>query len=170
MVGLEIATQATEAGATADAVLVCCGGGGLTAGIATALAGLSPTSDIHTVEPTGFDDTARSLAAAKLVSNQPGAHSICDALLAPAPGELTFAINSQLVKSGVSVTDDEVRQAMRFAWRSLKLVVEPGGAVALAAVLSSAIECADRVIAVVLSGANVDAAVYREVLEGDEPR
>ena len=169
-VGLELAAQAVDAGATPDAVLVCCGGGGLTAGIATVFAELSPSSDIHTVEPAGFDDTARSLAAGQRLSTQPGAHSVCDALLAPKPGELTFSINQKLVKSGLSVSDDDVRHAMAFAWQTLKLVVEPGGAVALAAVLSGAIDCAGRVVAVVLSGANVDAAVYREVLKGGEPR
>lgn len=165
-VGLEIATQAAGIGAMPDAVLVCCGGGGLTAGIATVFAEAAPETDIHTVEPDGFDDTARSLAAGMPVSNQPGGHSICDALLAPEPGSLTLSINTRLVAGGVSVSDDDVRRAIIFAWRTLKLVVEPGGAVALAAVLSGAVDCTDRITAVVLSGANVDAALFSEVLKG----
>ena len=165
-VGLETAAQATEIGVMPDAILVCCGGGGLTAGIATVFAEAAPATDIYTAEPVGFDDTARSLAAGTLQSNQLGAHSICDALLAPTPGALTFSINKRLVTGGVSVTDDDVRRTMIFAWQTLKLVVEPGGAVALAAVLSGGFNCKDRVIAVVLSGANVDAALYREVLLG----
>lgn len=166
-VGLEIATQAAEIGALPDAVLVCCGGGGLTAGVATVFAEMAPSTQIHTVEPNGFDDTAQSIATGQLVSNQPGAHSICDALLAPMPGTLTLSINSRLVTSGLAVSDDDVRRAMIFAWQKLKLVVEPGGAVALAAVLSGAMECKDRTIAVVLSGGNVDAALFSEIIQGE---
>jgi threonine dehydratase len=169
-VGLEIAAQAAEIDAMPAAVLVCCGGGGLTAGIATVFAETAPATDIYTVEPAGFDDTARSLAAGARLANQPGAHSICDALLAPTPGALTFSINQRLVTGGVAVSDDDVRQAMIFAWQTLKLVVEPGGAVALAAALSGAVDCTNRVSAVVLSGANVDAAFYSEVLRGAEAR
>jgi threonine dehydratase len=167
-VGLEIVAQAAKIDAVPDAVLVCCGGGGLTAGIATVFSEVSPTSKIHTVEPEGFDDTARSFAAGEAVPNQPGAHSICDALLAPEPGALTFAINQRLVTSGIAVSDNKVRRAMIFAWQTLKLVVEPGGAVALAAALSGSIACKDRVVAVVLSGANVDATVFGEILKDTE--
>ena len=167
-VGLEIVAQASGIGAMPDAILVCCGGGGLTAGIATVFAEAAPATAIHTVEPDGFDDTARSLAAGRLVSNRPGGHSICDALLAPTPGALTFSINEKLVTSGLAVSDRDVRRAMIFAWQTLKLVVEPGGAVALAAVLNGAVDCQGRTVAVVLSGANVDAAVYCEVLSGEE--
>ncbi|MCZ6838582.1 MAG: threonine/serine dehydratase [Alphaproteobacteria bacterium] len=169
-VGLEIAAQAAMIGAMPDALVVCCGGGGLTAGIATVFAEAAPTTGIYTAEPRDFDDTAQSLATGRLVTNQPGGNSICDALLAPTPGALTFSINNRLVTGGVSVSDDDVRRAMLFAWQSLKLVVEPGGAVALAAVLSGAVDCGDRVIAVVLSGANIDAAVFREVLKDAEGR
>ncbi len=165
-VGLEIAAQAADANAMPDAVLVCCGGGGLTAGIATAFAEIAPQVEIYTAEPTGFDDTARSLVAGERLANQSGGQSICDALLAPIPGELTFSINQRLVTGGVAVSDDEVRRAMIFAWQKLKLVVEPGGAVALAAALTGAVDCRDRIVAVVLSGANVDAALYSEVLQG----
>jgi threonine dehydratase len=167
-VGLEIAEQAAERGVPPDDVLVCCGGGGLCAGIATVFAKVAPSTQIHTVEPDGFDDTAQSLARGQLVSNQPGGHSICDALLAPMPGALTFSINKRLVTGGLSVSDREVRRAMIFAWQTLKLVVEPGGAVALAAVLSGALDCHDRIVAVVLSGANVDAALFSEILNNSD--
>ena len=166
-VGLEIVAQASEIGAMPDEVLVCCGGGGLTAGIATVFAEAVPATSIHTVEPNGFDDTARSMTTGQLVSNQPGAHSICDALLAPMPGALTFSINNRLVASGISVSDMDVRRAIVFAWQTLKLVVEPGGAIALAAVLNGAMDCKDKIVAVVLSGANVDPAFFSDVLRGE---
>ena len=135
-------------------------------GIATVLAEAAPETDIYTAEPAGFDDWARSLAAGERLANQPGAHSICDALLAPEPGALTFSINRRLVTGGVAVSDDDVRQAMIFAWQTLKLVVEPGGVVALAAALTGTVDCRDRVVTVVLSGGNVDAALYSEILRG----
>lgn len=154
--GLEIVDQLAAAGATADAVIICCGGGGLTAGIATAVKAKSPDTRIHTAEPAGFDDTGRSLAAGARVSNAARTGSICDAILVPTPGELTFSINRQLVHSGLAVSDDEARDAVAFAFDELKLVVEPGGAVALAAVLFGRIETEGRVIALTISGGNVD--------------
>ena len=162
--GLEIARQAAALDAELDAVLICCGGGGLTAGCALALAELSPRTAIYTVEPEAFDDTARSLAAGARVANDPAAHSFCDALLAPTPGELTFAINRRLVTGGLSVGDAEVAAAMAYAFRTLKLVVEPGGAVALAALLSGRLDARGKTVALTLSGANVDPQTYREVL------
>ena len=163
--GLEIARQAAALDAELDAVLICCGGGGLTAGCALALAELSPRTAIYTVEPEAFDDTARSLAAGARVANDPAARSFCDALLAPTPGELTFAINRRLVTGGLSVSDAEVAAAMAYAFRTLKLVVEPGGAVALAALLSERLDARGKTVALTLSGANVDPQTYREVLE-----
>ena len=168
--GLEIARQAAALDAELDAVLICCGGGGLTAGCALALAELSPKTAIYTVEPAAFDDTARSLAARSLavdarVANDPAARSFCDALLAPSPGELTFAINRRLVTGGLSVSDAEVAAAMAYAFRTLKLVVEPGGAVALAALLSGRLDARGKTVALTLSGANVDPQTYREILE-----
>lgn len=162
-VGLEIAEQCAELGLQPDAVLVCCGGGGLVAGSATALAGRFDQVSVHPVEPEGFDDTARSLVSGRPEHISPSARSICDALQAHSPGELTFAINRRLLDRGLVVSDDEVREAMRFAFRNLKLVVEPGGAVALAAVLSGKIETAGKTTVVVLSGGNVDAALYGEI-------
>jgi threonine dehydratase len=162
--GLEIAAQAKAREARLDAVLICCGGGGLTAGCAIALAAESPGTPVYAVEPTGFDDTGRSLAAGKRLANDPTARSFCDALLAPIPGELTFAINQRLVKAGLAVDDREVARAMAVAFSDFKLVVEPGGAVALAAVLSGRLEIKGKTIAVVASGGNVDRDTFSAAL------
>ncbi|MBT4906839.1 MAG: threonine/serine dehydratase [Rhodospirillaceae bacterium] len=159
-VGLEIAAQCAAMDTRPDEVLVCCGGGGLTSGIAIALADRVPSSVIKAVEPTGFDDASRSLIAGQRLSNEPGAASICDALLSPSTGDLTFAAMFAHDVTGLSVSDDEVRAAMAYAWRTLKLVLEPGGAVALAAILSGKVETKDRTIVAVLSGGNVDAALF----------
>ena len=164
-VGLEIAAQCAEINAQPDIVLVCCGGGGLTAGIATAIAARSPATQVMTAEPTGFDDTKRSLEAGERVANDSGAHSICDALLSPTPGALTFSIMKANNLSGVAVSDDEVRTAVAYAWRHFKVVVEPGGAVTLAAILSGKLDCRGKTIAATLSGGNVDAATFRACLE-----
>lgn len=163
--GLELAEQAAEQGIELDAVVVPCSGGGLVSGIALALGGLSPRTAVHTAEPEGFDDTARSLAAGTRLHNRHGVKSICDALLADMPGELTFAIMSKRVVSGIVVSDAEVARAMATAFEAFKLVVEPGGAVALAAVLAGKLPTRGRAIAVVCSGGNVDAALFRRVLE-----
>ena len=163
-VGLELAAQLAERGAHADAVLVPCGGGGLTAGIAIALERDFPGVPIHTVEPAGFDDTARSLAAGERLANAPGAASICDALLVPQPGALTFPVNLRLGARGLVVTDAAVREAMAAAFAHLKIVVEPGGAVALAAVLSDVLDCRGKTVAVIASGGNVEPAVFAEAL------
>ncbi len=162
-VGLEIAEQSAAIGRPADQVLICCGGGGLSSGSAIALTARLPGISVHTVEPRDFDDTARSLACGERVTVDPAARSICDALLAPTPGAMTFEINKRLIGEGLAVSDDEVRDAMRFAFRYLKLVVEPGGAVALAAVLSGKIDAAGKTTAVVLSGGNVDRDLFAEI-------
>jgi threonine dehydratase len=163
--GLEIAEQAAELGLTLDDVVVCCSGGGLTAGIAIAIAHLAPQAGVWTAEPAAYDDYRRSLAAGRRQRNDPGAPpSICDALLAPIPGELTFAINRPLLRGGLAVSDDEVRQAIVFAARTLKLVVEPGGAVALAAVLAGKLGARGRTVAVTLSGGNIEDALLAGLL------
>ncbi len=159
-VGLELADQAQAAGAALDAVLVPCSGGGLSAGIALALAVRMPDVAVYAVEPEGFDDTARSLAAGRRVANAPGGRSICDALLLPEPGEITFAINRDRLAGGLAVSDAEVVTAMRVAFQQFKVVVEPGGAVALAAALSGRYDIAGKTAAVVLSGGNVDASTF----------
>jgi threonine dehydratase len=162
-VGLEIAEQALELNACPDQVLINCGGGGLSAGSAVALKAHLPGVSVHTVEPEAFDDTARSIASGERQSIEPGGSSICDALLADSPGRLPFEIHRQLFGAGLTVTDTEVRRAMRFAFRHLKLVVEPGGAVSLAAVLAGRIETAGRTTAIVLSGGNVDFDLFSTV-------
>jgi threonine dehydratase len=162
-VGLEIAAQARAIGCVPDQVLVCCSGGGLTAGVAIAMKSAWPALAVIAVEPAAFDDTARSLAAGHRVSHAPGAESICDALQSSLPGALTFPLLEAHAVTAVGVSDADVRAAMRFAFTHLKLVVEPGGAVALAAVLKGTIPTADRVSVVVLSGGNVDAAAYAAI-------
>jgi len=162
-VGLEIAEQSAELGMEPDQVLVCCGGGGLIAGSATALKARLPNVSVHTVEPEDFDDTARSLRTGNRESVDDSARSICDALQAHMPGELTFAINQALLGDGLTVSDDDVRAAMRFAFKHLKLVVEPGGAVALAAVLAGKIDTNAKTTAIVLSGGNVDSDLFAEI-------
>ncbi len=165
--GLEICEQAAALDARLDALLVCCGGGGLTGGCALAFEALSPSTAVYTVEPEGYDDTKLSLAAGRPVPHGEAAASICDALLAPQPGDLTFAVNRSRVSGGLTVSDAEVKAAMRYAFRTLKLVVEPGGAVCLAAVLAGKIDVAGRITGLTLSGGNVDAEVYRAVLAED---
>lgn len=162
-VGLEIAEQAAELGKSPDQVLVCCGGGGLIAGSGTALKARLSDVSVHSVEPEDFDDTARSLRSGNREHVDDSARSICDALLAHMPGELTFAINQELLGDGLTVSDADVRAAMRFAFRHLKLVVEPGGAVALAAVLAGKIETTGKTTVVVLSGGNVDVEQFAEI-------
>ena len=162
-VGLEIAEQSAELGLKPDQVLVCCGGGGLISGCATALKARLPNVSVHSVEPENFDDTARSLRTGNRESVDDSARSICDALQAHMPGELTFAINQALLGDGLTVSDDDVRAAMRFAFKQLKLVIEPGGAVALAAVLTGQIDTSAKTTAIVLSGGNVDSDLFAEI-------
>ena len=162
-VGLEIAEQSLELDVVPDQVLICCGGGGLSAGSAIALKDRLPNLNIHTVEPEEFDDTARSLEAKRRLSVHESARSICDALQAQSTGRMTFAINQKLLGRGLTVSDDEVCAAMRFAFRHLKLVVEPGGAVALAAILSAKIDTKGKTTAVVISGGNVDIDLFATI-------
>ena len=162
-VGLEIAQQCREQGVEPNRVLVCCGGGGLVSGSAVALKHNFPEVDVHTVEPQEFDDTARSLRSGRREHINDGARSICDALQAHTPGELTFEIMRRLLADGLLVSDDEVCAAMRFAFQNLKMVIEPGGAAALAALLSRKVETADSTTVVVVSGGNVDVELYAEI-------
>jgi threonine dehydratase len=162
-VGLEMMRQAGEIDMLPDQVLISCSGGGLSSGCAVAIKSASPDTRVHTVEPSDFDDTARSLLSGKRESNSAEARSICDALQVETPGELTFEINRELAGEGLAVSDAEVRDAIRFAFLHLKLVVEPGGAVALAAVLAGKIATRDRITAVVVSGGNIDAELFAEI-------
>ena len=162
-VGLEIARECEMLGIRPDHVLVCCGGGGLIAGSATALRHVFSDVVVHTVEPEDFDDTARSLLSGQRERVADDARSICDALQAHTPGKLTFEINRRLLGAGLVVSDDEVREAMRFAFRHLKMVVEPGGAVALAALLAGRIDVSGQTTVVVISGGNVDLGLFDEI-------
>ncbi len=161
-VGLEIAAQAAEAGVTAAEVLVCCGGGGLSAGVALALEARAPGLRVRTVEPAGFDDTARSLAAGTRLANLAATGSVCDAILTASPGELTFPILQRLAGPGIAVTDDQALRAMVLAFSHLGLVVEPGGAVALAAALFA--EGLGDTVICTASGGNVDPALFQAAL------
>jgi threonine dehydratase len=165
-VGLEIAEQARARGLEPDAVLVCCSGGGLVGGVATALERLLPAAKVYSVEPAGFDDMARSLVSGRRERNERLTGSICDALLMPTPGEITFDVARRLLAGGLVVTDDEARAAVRFGFEELKLVIEPGGAVALAAVLAGRISTRNRTTVVVISGGNVDARVFAGIIGG----
>jgi threonine dehydratase len=165
-IGLEILGQASAADCDLGQVLVCCGGGGLVAGVATAIKDQAPAIEVYCVEPETFDDTARSLASGERQAVAQGASSICDALLAPTPGELTFPINLALLSGGLSVSDGQVKAAMRFAFEKLKLVIEPGGAVALAAVIHGLAPSTSLATAVVVSGGNVDPDLYASILTG----
>ena len=162
-VGLEIAAQAEELGVTVDQALINCGGGGLTAGCAIALKSRIPAVAVYTVEPEEFDDTAKSLESGQRIGVEAGARSICDALLSDMPGQLTFDVMRKLVTGGLAVSDAEVRHAMRFAFKNLKIVVEPGGAVGLAAVLSGKIDTAGKTTAIVFSGGNVDVDQFASI-------
>lgn len=163
--GLELAEEAAARGIRLDDVLVCCSGGGLTAGVALAMEALQPMAKVHSVEPAGFDDYARSLRSGRIESNARPSGSICDALMSVAPGEMTFAINRRLLGEGLTVTDAEAAEAVRFAFEVLKVVLEPGGAVALAAVLAGRIATRGKAIAVIASGGNCDPGLYARMLD-----
>lgn len=160
--GLEIAEQAAEAGIETAEVLVCCGGGGLSAGIALALADNAPNLRVRPVEPEGFDDVARSLATGARQANNRMSGSICDAILTPSPGVLTFPILRDHCGPGLVISDDEALRAMAVAFTRLKIVLEPGGAAALAAALYRAE--GDHDLIVVASGGNVDPALMARAL------
>jgi threonine dehydratase len=165
--GLEICEQLDEAGVVPDRVLVCTGGGGLTAGISLAVRQRFPDTVIHPVEPEGYDDTRRSLQAGRIVSNQDPGDSACDALLSPSPGTVSFEINRKLAGEGLVVTDEQAFQAMRVVFEEFRLVVEPGGAVAFAALLANANRWRGQNVVAVLSGGNVDAGLFARVLSGE---
>ncbi|MGH6968035.1 MAG: threonine ammonia-lyase [Stellaceae bacterium] len=164
-VGLEIARQAADLGCMLDAVVAPCSGGGLVGGIALGLAAMSPAIRVYAAEPENFDDMRRSLAAGRRVANESATGSICDCLLAPMPGALPFAIAHRHLAGSVAVGDDDIRRAMAVAFADLKLVLEPGGAAALAAVLSGKLDCASKCVAVVASGGNVDREMFVSAIE-----
>lgn len=161
-VGLEIAEQVGDI--TAD-VLVCCGGGGLTSGISLALADAAPNLRVRPCEPEGFDDTKRSLASGKHEVNATQGGSICDAIVTPTPGQITFPILQKHCGPGLAVSDDEALRAVALAYQRLKIVLEPGGAVALAAALFRKGEIEGDTVVVVATGGNVDPRVFADALE-----
>ena len=158
--GREIVEDLAAMGLTPDVVAVTASGGGLTAGIALAVKARVPQASLFTAEPEGFDDHARSFRSGQREKNAALSGTICDALMAQTPGELTFAINRALVGHGAAVSDREVAAAVAFAFRELKLVVEPGGAVGLAALLSDKIDVKGKIAVAVLSGGNVDPELF----------
>ncbi|WP_323763564.1 threonine/serine dehydratase [Marinovum sp.] len=162
--GLEIAEQAAALGITRAEVLTCCGGGGLTSGIALALEAHAPAMRARPVEPEGYDDTTRSLRSGQRERNATEAGGLCDAILTPSPGALTFPILHRLCGPGVVVSDDEALRAMALAFAHLKLVAEPGGAVALAAALFHGAELECDTVICTISGGNVDAEVFARAL------
>ena len=156
--GREIVDDLAAENIVPDVVIVNASGGGLTAGIALAVKARAPKACVYTAEPQGFDDHARSFRSGQREVNAAASGSICDALMSPTPGRITFAINRALVADGLTVSDSEVAQAVAFAFRELKLVVEPGGAVGLAALLTG------KVAVAVLSGGNVDPELFHRLV------
>lgn len=163
--GLEFAEQVKAREQQLDHLICCTGGGGLISGIALALSKVSPETQIWTAEPEGHDDWKRSLEQNSIVSNEPGTRSKCDAILTPQPGDLTWAVGSPLLSGGCAISDQHVFEAMRIAFRQLRIVVEPGGAAALAAAMFRLPEAAKgKTVGVVLTGGNVDPRFFADVL------
>ncbi len=169
-VGLEAFSDARRKGVQFGSLICNASGGGLISGIATAFEALSPATEVWAAEPVGHDDTIRSLAAGRIVSNDPGYRSIADALLTPEPGVLPFEVEKRRLKGGFAATDDQLLDAMSFAFHHLKLVVEPGGACSLAVLLANRKHFADRgPVLIVLSGGNVDAGMFARAIARPPP-
>ncbi len=163
--GLEFADQVKARGEPLDHLICCTGGGGLISGICLALSSVSPDTKIWTAEPEGHEDWEKSLKAGEVQTNAPGIRSVCDAILTPKPGELTWPIGKKYLSGGCVVSDQHAYEAMRLAFRYLKVVLEPGGAVALASALFRLPEEAKgQTVGVVLTGGNVDASMFQDVL------
>jgi threonine dehydratase len=165
-IGLEIAEDLTALGLSPEILLVGASGGGLAAGTALGLKAKAPAVAIYAVEPEGFDDTLRSFRSGKRETNAHLSGTICDALMSAMPGELTFPITRALIGQGFTVSDAEVATAVRYAFEELKLVVEPGGAVALAALLAGKLDVRGKVAVAILSGANMDARLFAKLIAG----
>ena len=162
--GLEIAEQAASLGVETGDVLICCGGGGLTSGVALALEGLGSSLQVRPAEPEGFDDVTRSLASGQVETNAAVSGSICDAILTPAPGEQTFPVLQRLCGGGIVVSEEEALRAMALAFVRLKIVLEPGGAVSLAAALFHPDQIQGEAVIAIATGGNVDTAVFQRAL------
>ena len=163
-IGLEIASQAEQIGIGKADVLVCCGGGGLTSGIAVALSTLMPDFVTRPVEPEGFDDVVRSLKTGERQTNKKISGGLCDAIITPTPGELTFPLMKKYCGGGIVVTDDQVMKAIALAFTRLRIVIEPGGAVALAAALFHSKKCDNENVIAVVSGGNIDPDIFKKAL------
>lgn len=161
---LEAVERFSELGLKPDHVLVCTGGGGLSAGVALVMQEHYPDACFHTVEPQGFDDYKRSLEAGSRLANNASSGSVCDAILTPAPGEISFKVLSGYASDGLVISDDDALEAVAFAFHELKIVTEPGGAVTLAALLSGKIDVSGKVVFATISGGNVDAAMLERAL------
>lgn len=164
-VGLELMQQMAARDRTASAVLSPCGGGGLLAGVSTAVKAMNKNTRVYGIEPEHYDDHLRSKLAGHRVTIEGTAATMCDALMATTPGELTWSINSKTVDDYLSVSEDEVALAVAYAWRYLKFVVEPGGAVALAALLSNKLDVSGETVAIILSGGNIDQHTLQRCLQ-----
>ena len=162
--GREIVEDLARLNLKPDIVVIGASGGGLAAGTALAIKDAAPATEIFTAEPDGFDDTARSFRSGRREANPRMSGTICDALMSNTPGELTFAINARLIGKGVSASDEEVARAVAFAFRELKLVVEPGGAIGLAAMLAGKVEVKGKVAVAILSGGNVDPELFSRLI------
>ena len=163
--GFECIAQLKEKNIIPDIVLCCCGGGGLIAGVGTAIKEKFKNTKIYSVEPENFDDTQKSLKAKQIISNSMTHKSICDALLAEKPGKITFKVNLKNLTSGVSVSDKEALSAMNSAFKHFKIILEPGGAVALAAAIFNKVDIKNKNVLVIASGGNVDKSVFQNCLE-----
>jgi threonine dehydratase len=163
-VALELLEQAEAANAQVGAILIPCGGGGLTAATALVAQALSPDTKVYAVEPHDFDDTKRSLIAGRPVENPKGRRTICDAIMTPKPNAVTFPINLALLAGALVATDADVRAAMRFAYDHFHIVIEPGAAVGIAAILNGQIDIAGKTIATVVTGGNIDPDRFHDLL------
>jgi len=163
-IGREIAEDLGRMGIVPDVAIIGASGGGLAAGTTLALKARIPTAKVYTAEPEGFDDTARSFRSGRREHNERLSGSICDALMSNTPGELTFEINRALIGEGIAASDAEAGRAVAFAFRELKLVVEPGGAIGLAALLAGKLDVRGKTVVVVLSGGNVDAELFNRLI------
>jgi threonine dehydratase len=163
-IGAEIVEDLARLSLKPEIVVVGASGGGLAAGISLGVKSKVPSAKFYAVEPEGFDDTLRSFASGKREANARMSGSICDALLSNTPGELTFPITRELIGQGTTVSDDEVGDAVRYAFHELKLVVEPGGVIGLAALLAGKVAVKGKIVVAILSGANVDPELFGRLI------